>query len=88
VYYENQFLTLHRFRGGGDSAENIPVYSKFPKIINDNSNRVYLNSTYYKVLLDYVRVSTTLTPSLVFPGDIFTMFRTIKQGIIKIQAYI
>jgi hypothetical protein len=73
------------------SEENIPVYSKFPKIINDNRNRVekvYLNSSYYKVLFDYLRVSTTLTPSLVFSGDVFTMVRTIKQGIIKIQTYI
>jgi hypothetical protein len=25
---------------GGNSAENIPVYSKFPKIVNDNRNGV------------------------------------------------
>jgi hypothetical protein len=31
----------------------------------------------------------TLARSLVFPGDVFTMFRTInKQAIIKIQTYI
>jgi hypothetical protein len=93
VYYENSLL-IGIFKdsgGGGDSAENIPVYSKFPKIINGNRNRVekvYLNSSYYKVLLDYLRVSTALILSLVFPGDVFTMFRTIKQGIIKIQTYI
>jgi hypothetical protein len=88
-----KFLTYRSLckDSGGNSAENISVYSKFPKIINDNINsvyKVYLNSSYYKVLLDYLRVSTTLTPSLVFPGHVFTMFRTIKQGIIKIQTYV
>jgi hypothetical protein len=49
---------------------------------------VYLNSSYYKVLLDYLGVSTTLAPSMVFHWDVFTMFRTIKQGIMKIQTHV
>jgi hypothetical protein len=83
VYYENSWLIGVCKDSGGNSAENTPVYSKFPKIINDNIYRVYkvyLNSSYYKVLLDYLGVSNTLAPYLVFPWDVFTMFKTVKQG--------
>jgi hypothetical protein len=58
VYYKNSWLIGVCKESGGNCAENIPVYSKFPKIINDNINKVYqvyLISSYYKVLLDYLR---------------------------------
>ena len=68
VYYENSGLVGICKDSEGNSAENIPVYSKFHKIINDNRNRVkkvYLNLSYYKVLSKSVHCR--LTPSLVFP---------------------
>ena len=71
VYYENSWLIGVCKDSGGNSAENIPVYSKFPKIINDSRNRVFE----FSVLQGFIRLST-LTPSLVFPGDVFTVFRT------------
>jgi hypothetical protein len=36
----------------------------------------------------YLRMHNALTPSLVFSGDVFTILRTIRQGITKIQTYI